>query len=213
MGAMASQIISLTTVYSTVYSGADQRKHQSSASLAIVRGNHRWPVNSPRKWPVTRKMFPFDDVIMLAPMLAGQDIISCNTDLVIPKYFGFSNKRVNPSMAYEASFHNLFSNHRYLECLPIRLYRRGSKKTSTFRVTGLVTRIMFPFDDVTIVCMARYYGSLPSCGITHCGIVTRYGVIELGQHCWCNGFWTYHQWGLVAITWGSSQEMLTISIL
>ena len=43
---------------------ADQRKHQSSASLAFVRGIHRGPVNSPRKWPVTRKMFPFDDAIM-----------------------------------------------------------------------------------------------------------------------------------------------------
>ena len=64
MGAMASPITSLTIVYSTVYSGADQRKHQSYASLAFVRGIHRWPVNSPHKWPVTRKMFPFDDVIM-----------------------------------------------------------------------------------------------------------------------------------------------------
>ena len=64
MSFMASQITSLTIVYSTVYSGADQRKHQSSASLAFVRGIHRGPVNSPHKWPVTRKMFPFDDVIM-----------------------------------------------------------------------------------------------------------------------------------------------------
>ena len=55
---------SLTSVYSTVYSGADQSKHQSSASLAFVWGIHRGPVNSPHKWPVTRKMFPFDDVIM-----------------------------------------------------------------------------------------------------------------------------------------------------
>ena len=64
MSAMASRITSLTIVYSTVYSGANQRKHQSSASLAFVRGIHRWPVNSQHKWPVTRKMFPFDDVIM-----------------------------------------------------------------------------------------------------------------------------------------------------
>ena len=64
MGTMASQINSLTIVYSNVYSGADQRKLQSSASLAFVRGIHRWPVNSPHKWPVTRKMFPFDDVII-----------------------------------------------------------------------------------------------------------------------------------------------------
>ena len=64
MDTMASQIISLTIVYSTVYSGADQGKHQSSASLAFVRGIHRWPVNSPYKLLVTRKMFPFDNVIM-----------------------------------------------------------------------------------------------------------------------------------------------------
>ena len=64
MGAMAYQITSLTIVYSTVYSGAGQRKHQSSASLASVRGIHRRPVNSPHKGPVTRKMFPFNDVIM-----------------------------------------------------------------------------------------------------------------------------------------------------
>ena len=64
MGAMTSQITSLTIVYPTVYLGVDQRKHQSSVSLAFVRGIHRWPVNSPHKGPVTRKMFPFDDVIM-----------------------------------------------------------------------------------------------------------------------------------------------------
>ena len=64
IGAMASQITSFTIVYSTVYSDADQRKHQSSASLAFVRGIHRRPVNSQHKWPVTRKMFPFHDVIM-----------------------------------------------------------------------------------------------------------------------------------------------------
>ena len=81
MNAKASQITSPTIVYSIVHSGADQRKHQSPASLAFVRGIHRWPVNSPvtspRKRPVTRKMFPFDDVIMfcsftLRPRQNGQ---------------------------------------------------------------------------------------------------------------------------------------------
>ena len=61
---MASQNTSFTIVYSTVYSSTDQRKHQSFASLAFVRGIHRWPVNSHHKGPVTRKMFPFDNVIM-----------------------------------------------------------------------------------------------------------------------------------------------------
>ena len=64
MGAAPSQITSLTIVYSTVDSDANQRKHQSSASLAFVWGIHRGPVNSPQKWPVMRKMFPFDDIIM-----------------------------------------------------------------------------------------------------------------------------------------------------
>ena len=64
MGAMASQITSHAIVYSSVNSGADQRKHQSSASLAFVRGIHRGPVNSLHKESVTRKMFPFDDIIM-----------------------------------------------------------------------------------------------------------------------------------------------------
>ena len=62
MSAMASPITSLTIVYSAVYSVAGQ--HQSSASLVFVRVIHRWPVNSPHKGPVTRKMFPFHDVIM-----------------------------------------------------------------------------------------------------------------------------------------------------
>ena len=65
MSAMASQITSLTTVYRAVYSGTDQRKHQSSTFLALVRGIHQWLVNSPQKGPVTRKMFPFDDVIIM----------------------------------------------------------------------------------------------------------------------------------------------------
>ena len=45
MSAMASRITSLTIVYSSVHSGTDQGKHQSSAPLAFVRGIHRWPVN------------------------------------------------------------------------------------------------------------------------------------------------------------------------
>ena len=64
MGAMASQITSLTVAYSSADLHADQRKHQSSASLAFVRGIQRWPMNSPHQWPVMRKMIPFDDVIM-----------------------------------------------------------------------------------------------------------------------------------------------------
>ena len=65
MGVMAPQITSLMIVYSTVYSGADQRKHQSSASLAFVRGIYRGPVNSPHKWPATQKIVPFDVIMII----------------------------------------------------------------------------------------------------------------------------------------------------
>ena len=77
MGAIASQITSLTTVYSTIYSDADQRKHQSSAPLAFVRGIHRGPVNSPHKWPVMWKMLPFDESSWnLALIVSGGSLLS-----------------------------------------------------------------------------------------------------------------------------------------
>ena len=74
MSTMASHITNASIVCSIVCSVADQRKHQSSASLAFVRGIHRRPVNSPHKGPVTRKMIPSS---CLSPV--WQDIIRTNT--------------------------------------------------------------------------------------------------------------------------------------
>ena len=74
MDAITSQITNHATVFSIVYSGADQGKHQSSVSLDFVQGIHRRPVNFPHKGPVTRKMVPFDDIIMsyhTQPSLVG----------------------------------------------------------------------------------------------------------------------------------------------
>ena len=68
MSTMASQITGVSIVYLTVSSGADQIRHQSFASLAFLWGIHRWQENFPHKGPVTRKMFPFDDVIMKSPL-------------------------------------------------------------------------------------------------------------------------------------------------
>ena len=100
MGAMASQITGVSIVYSTVCSGADQRKHQSSASLAFVRGIHRSPQNSPHKGPVTRKMFPFHDVIMICTRLV--DILHLN-DIVIRFHHVLSNCILNklPAIDFE----------------------------------------------------------------------------------------------------------------
>ena len=85
MGAMASRITGVSTVWSTVCSGTDQRKHQSPASLAFVRGIHRSLVDSPHKGPVTWNMFPFDDVIMVCPkgskwiVWGSRNIVECLT--------------------------------------------------------------------------------------------------------------------------------------
>ena len=89
MSARASQITSLTIVYSTVGSRADQRKHQSSASLAFVRGIYRWQVNSPHTRPVTRKMFSFGDVIMMNPTVSlivadGQALFFGQSATIVP---------------------------------------------------------------------------------------------------------------------------------
>ena len=93
MGAIASQITSITIVYSTVYSDADQRKHQSSASLAFVWGIHRGPVNSPHKWPVTRKMFPFDDVITWKPSVFAGERPSSSYITALFRHFWQSTRR------------------------------------------------------------------------------------------------------------------------
>ena len=66
IGAMASQITSLTFVCSSLYSGADQRKYQSSVSQDFVQGIAQMTGELPTKRPVTWKMFPFDDVIMVS---------------------------------------------------------------------------------------------------------------------------------------------------
>ena len=99
-GAKASRITSLTVVSSTVYLDTDQRKYQSSASLAFVWGIHRRPVNSPHKWPVTRKMFPFDDVIKIQPPTTP--LISSSLDLnIYPTYRdGVSSNLYWPCLGY-----------------------------------------------------------------------------------------------------------------
>ena len=134
MGTMAYQITSLTIVYSTVYSGADQRNPQSSPWLAFVRGIHRWPVNSPHKWWVTRKMLPFDDVIMLPANLVKFRrkpwywLLTWST--LQQRHYGCHG----------------VSHHLHRDCLLNHLFKYTSKKTS--KLSDTVRRKMFPFDDV-----------------------------------------------------------------
>ena len=154
-GAIASQITSLIIVYSTVYSDADQRKHQSSASRAFVWGIHRGPVNSPHKWPVTRKMFPFDDVIMILKcyhLKHRSMIIECRYDTVVrsnitwysiqhitnkrrmlvrhwTEHIAFGGKVWSVILQWRQNEHDGVSNHLRLDCLLNRLLRRRWKET------------------------------------------------------------------------------------
>ena len=90
MSMMVSQIAGVSIVYSNICSGVDQRKHQSSVSLAFVRGIHRWPENSPHKGPVKRKMFPFDDVIMFLKEMGPRAIIQLWYDQnILPVILGW----------------------------------------------------------------------------------------------------------------------------
>ena len=62
MGAMPSQITSLTIVDLTVYTDADQRKRESSALLAICAANSAVPGEFPPQRPVTRSFHVFFDL-------------------------------------------------------------------------------------------------------------------------------------------------------
>ena len=113
MGMMASRITNLTIVYSTVYSGADQTKHRSPASLAFVRGVHRWPVNSPHKGPVTRNAYCFHlmtsfwcvDSIVMAGKCETNDSFNLFCRLVVyrcphdrPQFTEMMNSRLKASL-------------------------------------------------------------------------------------------------------------------
>ena len=90
MGAIESLISSVSIVCLTVCSGVDHRKHQSSASLDFVRRIRRWPVYSPHKGPVTRKMFPFDDIIMHLPSLMYSSWSSYKSTCIVLTRIGTS---------------------------------------------------------------------------------------------------------------------------
>ena len=79
-------ITCVSIVFSIVWSGADQRKHESSVLLAFVRRIHRWPVDSPHKGPVTRKMFPFADAVITR-------VAACQQWLLLYQQLGFSTLR------------------------------------------------------------------------------------------------------------------------
>ena len=125
MGAKASQITSLVIVYSAFYSGTDQRKHQSSASLAFVRGIHRGTVNSPHKWPVTRKMFPFDDVIMCSDIPCRWHLHILTSQICLPWYNPVLWRLITYWTTLLPVIHNLLlTNKTHLSKFPARVYEK-----------------------------------------------------------------------------------------
>ena len=116
MTTMAPQITSLTIVYSIVYSDAAQRKYQSSASLALVWGIHQGPVNSPHIWPVTRKMFSFDDVIMIMDLL-GKNLSQGTSGSWFTKKDAVSMGIWIYGMKLHWSYHNTRPNHCVWACI------------------------------------------------------------------------------------------------
>ena len=135
---MASQITTLATVYSTVYSGVDQRNIKAPRHWPFC-GELLLPVNSPYRGPATRKIFAFDDVIMFHQgkiatswkwvMISLKTAIIDNPTKRIPKS--------ELSLRWRHNDHAGVSNHQPPGCLLNRLFRRKSKKTSKLRVTGL----------------------------------------------------------------------------
>ena len=143
MSTIASQITSVSIVYLTVYSGPDQRKHQSSTLLSFLRGILRWPMASPHKGPATGKMFPFDDVIMW--MLGGipSSISHC------PRDDAFSWLRVTPrTLRLTAVIHViLFSReNRQLRCFNGKNLdsRQTSDKAAGYRNWTIRSQMRLP---------------------------------------------------------------------
>ena len=150
---MKSQIASLTSFHSTDYSDADQRKHQSSASLAFVRGIHRWPVNYYYiisgnttcyvvLFPVNCLSFP-DRLRKRGPLSCRAMSESCTG---IPYccgtsqcYYanGYRPFQVRAALWWRHNEHDGVSNHRRLDCFDKRLFKRWSKKAWKLRVTSL----------------------------------------------------------------------------
>ena len=75
--------------------GLRSKKTSSSASLAFVWGIHRGPVNSPHKWPITRKMFPFDDVVMTEYTKSAKIVSMCFSGAISDLYYHFTDQMPN----------------------------------------------------------------------------------------------------------------------
>ena len=153
MSAMTCQITRVSILCSTVCSGADKTKHQGSATLPFVRGNHQSPVASPHKGSATPKMFPFDDVIMTA--------MSISHDELIPR-IPFRMLSIVLIFTWRDLFIYFSQLHRSIPSIPYwthSQYMMTSSNRNIFRVTGPLwgeftghQRIPLKASDVELWC-------------------------------------------------------------
>ena len=122
MIAMACQVTSLRVVYSTVYSDADKRKHQSSASLAFVWGSHR------DRWIPAQRASYAENVSIWWRHHAWYWVYAVKVPFM------------RKTSQWRHNGRDSVSNHQPRECLLNRLIRSRSKKTSKLRVTALCAR-------------------------------------------------------------------------
>ena len=132
MSAMASHITSLAIVYSTLYTGADQRKHRSSALLAFARGIHRGQVNSPQKGPVTRKCFHlmtsswwwqpimYENIILPKEYVAWQTWVLSISCLLTYNQVNATPLKIEYAL-YEVTIANLYTTHKILHFVIVQL--------------------------------------------------------------------------------------------
>ena len=125
MSAMASQITSVSIVCSTVCLGAQQRKHQSSVSLAFVRGIHWWLVDSPHKGPVTRNIFPVADVFLLTQ--AGRRISRRPNEMYTRNIYERCGRNSIIATSHERQD---VINHLNIDCLFNSVFRLATKKNT-----------------------------------------------------------------------------------
>ena len=124
-GAIASQITSLAIVYSAFYSGADQRKTSKLRVTGLCAGNSPGNGEFPHKWPVTRKMFPFDDVIVYSDIPCRWHLHILTSQICLPWY--------NPVLWWLITYwttllpviHNLLlTNKTHLNKFPARVHEK-----------------------------------------------------------------------------------------
>ena len=152
MSVMAYQITGILIVCSTICSGTDHRKYQSSRSLTFVRGIHQWPVDSLHKGPVMQKMFLVDDVIMDNPHMndtwhhllfvdfgSGDGLVPLGNMSSPETCWSSSRTSYGITMVNELISHLGPDSHWDLSCLFISKYSRHHNRNSTLTHCGLVT--------------------------------------------------------------------------